>query len=98
MSTVQYMRQDSGPLPLHSLINFLSKLLNRSKISITHHKLSTKRGLVPAVHLELGSGESDFAAFVQNNGIPSADMTFCKGYPVYHAIPCMMTLYGWKIW
>ncbi|XP_024160079.1 probable folate-biopterin transporter 4 [Rosa chinensis] len=46
----------------------------------------------------LGSGESDFAAFVQNNGIPSADMTFCKGYPVYHAIPCMMTLYGWKIW
>ena len=27
----------------------------------------------------LGSGESDFAAFVQYIGIPSADMTFGKG-------------------
>lgn len=34
----------------------------------------------------LGSGESDFAAFVQYVGIPSADMAFGKGYPVYHSM------------
>nr|XP_011468171.1 PREDICTED: probable glutamate carboxypeptidase 2 isoform X1 [Fragaria vesca subsp. vesca] len=34
----------------------------------------------------LGSGNSDFAAFVQYIGIPSADMTFGKGYPVYHSM------------
>ncbi|XP_040371464.1 probable glutamate carboxypeptidase LAMP1 isoform X2 [Rosa chinensis] len=34
----------------------------------------------------LGSGESDFAAFVQYIGIPSADMAFGKGYPVYHSM------------
>ncbi|CAB4318714.1 unnamed protein product [Prunus armeniaca] len=34
----------------------------------------------------LGSGESDFAAFVQHVGIPAADMAFGKGYPVYHSM------------
>ncbi|KAM1361221.1 hypothetical protein COP2_027048 [Malus domestica] len=34
----------------------------------------------------LGSGESDFAAFVHHIGIPAADMAFGKGYPVYHSM------------
>ncbi|KAJ3672942.1 hypothetical protein LUZ60_006316 [Juncus effusus] len=34
----------------------------------------------------LGGGGTDFAAFVQHVGIPSVDMSFGNGYPVYHSI------------
>nr|XP_048320756.1 probable glutamate carboxypeptidase LAMP1 isoform X4 [Ziziphus jujuba var. spinosa] len=34
----------------------------------------------------LGGGGSDFAAFVQHIGIPSAIMSYGKGYPVYHSM------------
>ncbi|KAL6974473.1 Lysosome-associated membrane glycoprotein 1 [Sarracenia purpurea var. burkii] len=34
----------------------------------------------------LGGGGSDYAAFVQHIGVPSADMSFGKGYPVYHSM------------
>ncbi|KAL8128589.1 hypothetical protein V2J09_017744 [Rumex salicifolius] len=34
----------------------------------------------------LGGGGSDYAAFVQHVGIPSADMLFGGGYPVYHSM------------
>ncbi|XP_057506899.1 probable glutamate carboxypeptidase LAMP1 [Actinidia eriantha] len=34
----------------------------------------------------LGGGGSDYAAFVQHIGVPSVDMSFGKGYPVYHSM------------
>ncbi|KAG6769991.1 hypothetical protein POTOM_025658 [Populus tomentosa] len=34
----------------------------------------------------LGGGGSDYAAFVQHIGIASADVSFGKGYPVYHSM------------
>ncbi|XP_057500248.1 probable glutamate carboxypeptidase LAMP1 isoform X1 [Actinidia eriantha] len=34
----------------------------------------------------LGGGGSDYAAFVQHIGVPSADITFGDGYPVYHSM------------
>ncbi|GAB2245558.1 hypothetical protein Droror1_Dr00001051 [Drosera rotundifolia] len=34
----------------------------------------------------LGGGGSDFSAFVQHVGIPSADISFGEGYPVYHSM------------
>lgn len=34
----------------------------------------------------LGGGGSDYAAFVQHIGIPAADMSFGRGYPVYHSM------------
>ncbi|KAJ4768510.1 Transferrin receptor protein 2 [Rhynchospora pubera] len=34
----------------------------------------------------LGGGGTDFAAFVQHIGVPSIDMAFGDGYPVYHSI------------
>ncbi|XAR67063.1 Glutamate carboxypeptidase [Bertholletia excelsa] len=34
----------------------------------------------------LGGGGSDYAAFVQHVGVPSTDMSFGDGYPVYHSV------------
>ncbi|PIN14330.1 Transferrin receptor and related proteins containing the protease-associated (PA) domain [Handroanthus impetiginosus] len=34
----------------------------------------------------LGGGGSDYAAFVQHIGVPSADISFGGGYPVYHSL------------
>ncbi|KAG8077876.1 hypothetical protein GUJ93_ZPchr0007g4738 [Zizania palustris] len=34
----------------------------------------------------LGGGGSDYSAFVQHIGIPSADMSMGSGYPVYHSL------------
>ncbi|WOL11093.1 putative glutamate carboxypeptidase 2 isoform X1 [Canna indica] len=34
----------------------------------------------------LGGGGTDFAAFIQHAGVPSADMCFGEGYPVYHSL------------
>ncbi|KAH7651215.1 N-acetylated-alpha-linked acidic dipeptidase protein [Dioscorea alata] len=34
----------------------------------------------------LGGGGSDFASFVQHVGVPSVDITFGEGYPVYHSL------------
>ncbi|GKV11804.1 hypothetical protein SLEP1_g23025 [Rubroshorea leprosula] len=34
----------------------------------------------------LGGGGSDYKAFVQHIGVPAADITFGKGYPVYHSM------------
>ncbi|KAL9249541.1 putative glutamate carboxypeptidase LAMP1 [Drosera capensis] len=34
----------------------------------------------------LGGGGSDFSAFVQHVGIPSTDISFGEGYPVYHSM------------
>ncbi|CAK9172715.1 unnamed protein product [Ilex paraguariensis] len=34
----------------------------------------------------LGGGGSDYASFVQHVGVPAADMSFGKGYPVYHSM------------
>ncbi|XP_058206684.1 probable glutamate carboxypeptidase LAMP1 [Rhododendron vialii] len=34
----------------------------------------------------LGGGGSDYAAFVQHIGVPSADISFGNGYPVYHSM------------
>lgn len=34
----------------------------------------------------LGGGGSDFAAFLQHVGVPSVDMSFGEGYPVYHSM------------
>ncbi|KAL6984725.1 Lysosome-associated membrane glycoprotein 1 [Sarracenia purpurea var. burkii] len=34
----------------------------------------------------LGGGGSDYSAFVQHIGVPSADMSFGDGYPVYHSM------------
>ncbi|XP_072959079.1 probable glutamate carboxypeptidase LAMP1 [Typha angustifolia] len=34
----------------------------------------------------LGGGGTDFAAFVQHVGVPSIDMSFGEGYPVYHSL------------
>ncbi|KAJ6803064.1 putative glutamate carboxypeptidase 2 [Iris pallida] len=34
----------------------------------------------------LGGGSTDFAAFVQHVGVPSVDMFFGGGYPVYHSL------------
>ncbi|KAK1354815.1 Glutamate carboxypeptidase [Heracleum sosnowskyi] len=34
----------------------------------------------------LGGAGSDYAAFLQHVGIPAADMSFGKGYPVYHSM------------
>ncbi|XP_071733567.1 probable glutamate carboxypeptidase LAMP1 [Rutidosis leptorrhynchoides] len=34
----------------------------------------------------LGGGGSDYAAFVQHIGVPSTDMSFGNGYPVYHSM------------
>ncbi|KAI8565454.1 hypothetical protein RHMOL_Rhmol03G0260600 [Rhododendron molle] len=34
----------------------------------------------------LGGGGSDYAAFVQHIGVPSADVSFGNGYPVYHSM------------
>ncbi|KAF3442960.1 hypothetical protein FNV43_RR16878 [Rhamnella rubrinervis] len=34
----------------------------------------------------LGGGESDFAAFVQHIGIPSAMLSYGSGYPVFHSM------------
>ncbi|KAF6141717.1 hypothetical protein GIB67_027895 [Kingdonia uniflora] len=34
----------------------------------------------------LGGGGSDYAPFVQHVGIPSVDMSFGNGYPVYHSM------------
>ncbi|KAL7137574.1 hypothetical protein ABFS83_10G101800 [Erythranthe nasuta] len=34
----------------------------------------------------LGGGGSDYAAFVQHIGVPSADLSFGGGYPVYHSM------------
>ncbi|PIA64595.1 hypothetical protein AQUCO_00100225v1 [Aquilegia coerulea] len=34
----------------------------------------------------LGGGGSDYASFIQHIGIPSVDMAFGKGYPVYHSM------------
>ncbi|KAB5552601.1 hypothetical protein DKX38_009912 [Salix brachista] len=34
----------------------------------------------------LGGGGSDYAAFVQHIGIASADISFGRGYPVYHSM------------
>ncbi|XP_075509749.1 putative glutamate carboxypeptidase LAMP1 [Primulina tabacum] len=43
---------------------------------------STKSTLVG----RLGGGGSDYAAFVQHIGVPSADLAFGGGYPVYHSM------------
>ncbi|KAM5547549.1 hypothetical protein ABKV19_001839 [Rosa sericea] len=92
-----YMRQDSGPLPLHSLMNFLSKLLNRSKILITHHKLSTKHGLVPAVLLQLAGWEvENLILQLLFNILEFRQLTWLSVKDTQYTIPCMMTLYGWK--
>ncbi|CAN0900042.1 Probable glutamate carboxypeptidase LAMP1 [Linum grandiflorum] len=40
----------------------------------------------------LGGGGSDYAAFVQHIGVASADMSYGKGYPVYHS---MYDDFGW---
>ncbi|XP_076933017.1 putative glutamate carboxypeptidase LAMP1 [Bidens hawaiensis] len=34
----------------------------------------------------LGGGGSDYAAFVQHIGVPSTDISFGNGYPVYHSM------------
>ncbi|XP_044462813.1 probable glutamate carboxypeptidase LAMP1 [Mangifera indica] len=34
----------------------------------------------------LGGGGSDYSAFVQHIGVPSADFSFGEGYPVYHSM------------
>lgn len=34
----------------------------------------------------LGGGGSDFTAFLQHVGVPSMDMLFGEGYPVYHSL------------
>ncbi|KAJ0031471.1 hypothetical protein Pint_13292 [Pistacia integerrima] len=34
----------------------------------------------------LGGGGSDYSAFVQHIGVPSADLAFGEGYPVYHSM------------
>nr|GMC83951.1 probable glutamate carboxypeptidase LAMP1 [Ipomoea batatas]GMD93382.1 probable glutamate carboxypeptidase LAMP1 [Ipomoea batatas] len=34
----------------------------------------------------LGGGGSDYAAFIQHIGVPSADISFGEGYPVYHSM------------
>ncbi|KAK9274754.1 hypothetical protein L1049_022006 [Liquidambar formosana] len=34
----------------------------------------------------LGGGGSDYSAFVQHVGVPSVDMSFGEGYPVYHSM------------
>ncbi|KAJ9551115.1 hypothetical protein OSB04_015160 [Centaurea solstitialis] len=34
----------------------------------------------------LGGGGSDYAAFVQHIGVPSTDISFANGYPVYHSM------------
>ncbi|OAY82142.1 putative glutamate carboxypeptidase 2 [Ananas comosus] len=34
----------------------------------------------------LGGGGTDFAAFVQHVGVPSVDIAFGEGYPVYHSL------------
>ncbi|KAL5768726.1 hypothetical protein ACOSQ2_015509 [Xanthoceras sorbifolium] len=34
----------------------------------------------------LGGGGSDYGAFVQHIGVPAADISFGKGYPVYHSM------------
>lgn len=34
----------------------------------------------------LGGGGSDYAAFVQHIGVPSTDISFGDGYPVYHSM------------
>ncbi|KAG0457807.1 hypothetical protein HPP92_022964 [Vanilla planifolia] len=45
----------------------------------------------------LGGAGTDFAAFVQHVGIPSIDLSFGEGYPVYHSMYddfLWMQLYG----
>ncbi|KAG7609802.1 Peptidase M28 [Arabidopsis suecica] len=34
----------------------------------------------------LGGGGSDYASFVQHVGVPGVDMSFGRGYPVYHSM------------
>ncbi|GAB2265727.1 Lysosome-associated membrane glycoprotein 1 [Dionaea muscipula] len=53
--------------------------------SQTLYKAWAGSGVYPVVG-RLGGGGSDFSAFVQHVGIPSVDISFGEGYPVYHSM------------
>ncbi|EEF48163.1 dipeptidase, putative [Ricinus communis] len=68
----------------------LDELLNRyvqdpDNSSQTIYELRVSSSSSPMIG-RLGGAGSDYAAFVQHIGVPSADVSFGGGYPVYHSM------------
>ncbi|KAG8077857.1 hypothetical protein GUJ93_ZPchr0007g5524 [Zizania palustris] len=94
VSVVGPVFRPSASPQLDELLEETTKLVqDPDNSSQTLYDSWVKSNISPLIE-RLGSGGSDFLAFVQHVGIPSTDMVFGEGpdYPVYH------TLYDDFVW